>query len=143
MNTVCLIGNLTRDPELRDAGENKVASLRIAVSGRRKQGEEWVDVPNFFDVTVWGRQAELAAEHLEKGRQIAVTGRLQSSEYESAKFSDSDGQPAKQSRVDIVATDIQYLAKPQQRNENIADDLRSDPSGELAAANVTGDDIPY
>ncbi len=126
MNTVCLIGNLTRDPELRDAGETKVATIGLAVNGRKKQGENWIEVPNFFDVTLWGRQAELAGEHLSKGRQIAVTGRLQWDSWENEAGE-------KRSKVVIVGESFDFLAKPAEK-----------PFEEQNAASIpVGDDIPY
>jgi len=62
INRVTVTGNLTRDPELRTIGStgNSVCSLRIAVNTRRKQGDQWVDKPNYFDVTVWGAQGQNA-----------------------------------------------------------------------------------
>ena len=64
INSVVVTGNLTRDPELRSTeGGTKVCNLRIAVNGRRKNAnEEWVDRPNYFNVTVWGAQGESCAE---------------------------------------------------------------------------------
>ena len=75
---VVITGNLTRDPELRTTeGGTKVCNLRVAVNGRRKNGnDEWVDKPNYFNVTVWGAQGESCAEYLAKGRPVAVEGRL-------------------------------------------------------------------
>lgn len=131
MNSVCLIGNLTKSPELRDAGGTPVASLRLAVNGRAKRGEEWVDVPNYFNVTVWGRQAELAAEHLEKGRQVAIQGRLQWHQWEA-----EDG--SSRQSVEVVAESVDYLAKPK----------GSEPAGQadddaFVPAGAGHDDIPY
>jgi single-strand DNA-binding protein len=80
INRVVLTGNLTADPELRatPAGTS-VCSLRIASTARRKDAVsgEWVDVPNYFNVTVWGGQGASAARHLSKGRAVAIDGRLQ------------------------------------------------------------------
>src|SRR2546430_1865993 len=102
INRVTLTGNLTRDPELRQAGETPVCSMRIAVNDRRKVGGEWQDVAGYYDVTVWGRQGESAAQYLEKGRAVAVDGRLQWREYQ-----DKDGN--KRQAVDIVADSVQFL----------------------------------
>lgn len=127
MNVVALIGNLTKAPELRDAAGTPVASLRLAVNGRAKKGDEWVDVPNFFNVTVWGRQAELAAEYLDRGRQVGVQGRLQWREWEA-----EDG--TSRQAVEIVAESLDYLAKPAGREE------ATEEPGEHVAAE---DEIPY
>ena len=64
INRVVLTGNLTRDPELRSTNSGlPVCSLRVACNTRRKQGDEWVDKPNYFDVTVFGKQGENVAEY--------------------------------------------------------------------------------
>lgn len=98
-----IVGNLTRDPELRSlpSGIN-VCNLRVAVNDRRKVDDEWVDVANYFDVTVWGKQGENASEYLAKGRQVAVDGRLQWREW-----TDKEGN-SRQS-VDINADTVQFI----------------------------------
>src|SRR6266545_402779 len=74
INRVVLVGNLTRDPELRHTPSGTpVCSLRIAVNTRRKdESGQWVDKPNYFDVTVWGQQGENCAQYLSKGRPVAI-----------------------------------------------------------------------
>ena len=76
INTVVVTGNLTRDPELRSTPNGtSVCKMRVAVNSRRKDGaSEWVDKPNYFDVTVWGAQGENCANYLSKGRPVAVEG---------------------------------------------------------------------
>ena len=104
LNRVTLIGRLTRDPELRHtrAGD-AIASLRVAVNGRaRDEGGQWVDKPNFFDVSVFGRQAETVANYMAKGRRIGIDGRLQWREWEA-----QDG--TKRQSVDVVANDVFFL----------------------------------
>src|SRR3954453_11172367 len=98
INRVVLTGNLTRDPELRStSGGTSVCSLRIASNTRRRDASgEWVDKPNFFDVTVWGAQGENCATSLQKGRPVPVDGRLQWREFE-------DKQGNKRQAVDIIA----------------------------------------
>jgi single-strand DNA-binding protein len=100
MNSVNLIGNLTREPELKDTkSETSVATMRLAVNGRG-------DSVDYFDVTAFGKLAETCTEHLGKGRQIGVTGRLSSSEWEA-----EDG--SKRSRVEVIAQDVRFLgSKP-------------------------------
>jgi single-strand DNA-binding protein len=104
INRVVLTGNLTRDPELRSTPSGtSVCSLRVACNTRRKDASgEWVDKPNYFDVTVWGRPGENAAQYLEKGRPIAVDGRLEWREWE-----DQNGN--KRQAVDIIADSVQFL----------------------------------
>src|SRR5256885_5844790 len=84
INRVVLTGNLTRDPELRNLPSGTaVCSLRIACNTRRKdQSGQWVDKPNYFDVTVWGAQGENCATYLAKGRPVAVDGRLEWREWQ-------------------------------------------------------------
>jgi single-strand DNA-binding protein len=79
LNRVVIVGNLTRDPELRNTPSGTaVCSLRVAVNSRRKdQTGQWVDKPNYFNVTVFGQQGENCAQYLSKGRPVAVDGRLE------------------------------------------------------------------
>ena len=104
LNVVCITGNLTKDPELRSTpGGTAVCKLRVAVNSRRKdQSGEWVDKPNYFDVTVWGAQGENCAQYLSKGRPVAVQGRLDWREWES-----QDG--GKRQAVEIIADSVQFL----------------------------------
>jgi len=105
VNVVVITGNLTRDPELRHTGGGTaVCDLRVAVNSRRKdQSGNWVDKPNYFDVTVWGAQGENCAQYLAKGRPVAVEGRLDWSEWEA-----KDGSGKRQA-VRIVANTVQFL----------------------------------
>ena len=105
INRVVLLGNLTRDPELRHTPSGTaVCSLRIAVNTRRKDGAtgEWTEKPNYFDVTVWGNQGENCAQYLAKGRPVAVDGRLEWREWDA-----QDG--TKRQAVEIIADSVQFL----------------------------------
>jgi len=104
VNVVVITGNLTRDPELRHTGGGTaVCDLRVAVNSRRKdQSGNWVDKPNYFDVTVWGAQGENCANYLSKGRPVAVEGRLDWREWE-----DQGGN--KRQSVEIIANTVQFL----------------------------------
>ena len=104
INRVVLTGNLTRDPELRTTGGGTpVCSLRIACNTRRRDASgEWVDKPNYFDVTVWGAQGENCATYLQKGRPVALDGRLEWREWQ-------DQQGNKRQAVDIIADSVQFL----------------------------------
>jgi single-strand DNA-binding protein len=104
VNVVVVTGNLTRDPELRHTGGGTaVCDLRIAVNSRRKdQSGNWVDKPNYFDVTVWGGQGENCANYLSKGRPVAIEGRLDWREWEA-----KDG--GKRQAVQIIANTVQFL----------------------------------
>lgn len=102
INRVILTGNLTRDPESRAAGNTTVCNLGLAVNGRRKQGDSWVEVPNYFNISVFGAQGENCQRYLTKGRPIAVDGRLQWREWQ-----DKEGN--KRQTVDIIAETVQFL----------------------------------
>ena len=105
INRVVLTGNLTRDPELRSTPSGtSICSLRVACNTRRKDASgEWVDKPNYFDVTVWGAQGDNCANYLSKGRPVAVDGRLEWREWEA-----KDGSGKRQA-VEIVADSVQFL----------------------------------
>ena len=108
INRVILTGNLTRDPELRSLPSGmSVCSLRIASNTRRKDGAsgEWVDKANYFDVTIWGKQGENAAQYLSKGRPVAIDGRLEWREWQ-------DQQGNNRQSVEIVADNVQFLSSP-------------------------------
>jgi single-strand DNA-binding protein len=143
INRVVLVGNLTRDPELRHTGGGTaVCSLRIAVNTRRKDGAtgEWTDKPNYFDITVWGNQAESCNQYLAKGRPVAIDGRLEWREWEA-----QDG--TKRQAVEVVAESVQFLGG---RDSGMGDESgnRFVPAG-VAASNAdfgsggTDDDIPF
>jgi len=120
INVVVLTGNLTADPELRNLPSGtSVCKLRVACNTRRKDSAsgEYVDKPNYFDVTVWGAQGENAAKYLSKGRGVAVDGRLEWREWEQ------DGN--KRQAVEIVADNIQFLGAP-------ADNADSAPAGDAS-----------
>jgi single-strand DNA-binding protein len=125
LNSVILIGNLTRDPELRYTPSGvPVCTLRLAVSRNftNQQGEVDTD---FFNVVVWRNQAERCAEYLSKGRQVAVDGRLQSRSWETA-----DGQ--RRSTVEVVADRVVFLGRR---------DRRDDGFGELPDEDFGGEDL--
>ena len=81
-NTVTLVGNLTRDPELRfTTGGRGVASFGLAVSRRYQQNGEWQEQTSYFNIVAWGQMGENAAATLTKGMRVLVTGRLEQREY--------------------------------------------------------------
>lgn len=108
-NKVILVGNLTRDPELRQTPSGSaVAELRLAVSEtyRNRQTGEQVETTCFVDVVVWNRQAELCQQYLSKGRPILVEGRLQYDEWQNQ-------QGEKRSRIRVRADRVQFLGTSQ------------------------------
>ena len=101
-NTVTVVGNLTRDPELRftPSGQAK-ASFGLAVNRRwmNRQTQEWEEATSFFNIVAWGDMGENASESLPKGARVIVTGRLEQRSYET-----QEGE--KRSVVEIVADEI-------------------------------------
>jgi single-strand DNA-binding protein len=140
INRVVLVGNLTRDPELRHTPSGTaVCSLRIAVNTRRKDAAtgEWGEKPNYFDITVWGNQGENCAQYLSKGRPVGVDGRLEWREWEA-----QDG--TKRQAVEIVADSVQFLGG---RGEPGGDEPQFVQAGAGADKSDFGsapdDDIPF
>ena len=144
LNVVVVTGNLTRDPELRSLPSGtSVCKLRIAVNSRRKdQSGEWVDKPNYFDVTVWGAQGENCATYLSKGRPVAVDGRLEWSEWEA-----QDG--GKRSKVEVVADTVQFLGSRGDGGESGGGgfrqtaEIKPEPVEAFTGAAASDDDIPF
>ena len=140
INRVVLVGNLTKDPELRTTGGGtSVCKLRIAVNTRRKdETGQWVDKPNYFDITVWGNQGERCAQYLTKGRPVAVDGRLEWREWETPEGN-------KRQAVDIVADTVQFLGgrgDGEGGGGYIPAEATATPAGDFPTS-PTDDDIPF
>ena len=103
-NRVILVGNLTRDPELRYIPSGTaVTDIGLAVNDRRKNASgEWVEETTFVDVTLWARQAEVASEYLSKGAPVLIEGRLKLDSWEN-----NEGQ--KRSKLRVVSERMQML----------------------------------
>ena len=102
INHVVLVGRLTRDAELKYiSGGLAVCKFSVAINRRRKNGDNWEDEVNYFDVVLWGRQGEALNKYLTKGKPVGVEGELRQDRWEQ------DGQ--KRSRIEIVANNIQLL----------------------------------
>ena len=102
LNHVVLIGRLTRDAELKQTSNGQaVCKFSIAVNRRRKNGDQWEDEANFFDIVVWGRQGESLNQYLVKGKMVGVDGELRQDRWQQ------DGQ--NRSKVEIVANYLQLL----------------------------------
>jgi len=105
INRVILTGRLTRDPELRTLPSGmSVCSLRLAFNTRKKDPStgEWGEKGNFIDVTVWGRQGEIVAQYMTKGRAIAVDGRLEWREFQ-------DQQGNNRQAIEIIADNTEFI----------------------------------
>ena len=106
-NKVILIGNLTKDPELRYTPQGTpVCTLRLASTTKYKSGDSMKDDTLFINVVVWGKQGETVAQHLSKGRSVLVDGRLQERRWES------EGQ--QRSRFEIVAQGVRFLGRKEE-----------------------------
>ena len=102
INHVVLVGRLTRGAGLKySQGGAAVCRFSIAINRRRKNGEEWVEEANYFDIVLWGRQGEALNQYLVKGKQVAVEGELRQNRWEQ------DGQS--RSKVEIIANNLQLL----------------------------------
>jgi single-strand DNA-binding protein len=101
---VILLGNLTRDVEIRYVASGMaVTDIGLAVNDKRKNANgEWVDDPVFVDVTLWGRTAEVASEYLSKGSPVFIEGRLKLDTWES-----NDGQ--KRSKLKVIGEKMQMV----------------------------------
>jgi single-strand DNA-binding protein len=132
LNSVCLLGHLTRNPEVRySSNGTPVAALGLAVNNRIKRSDDsWQDDPCFVDVVVFGNQAEACAKYLNKGDPVLLEGRLQYRTWE-------DQQGNKRSKHEVIAFRVQFLPKPGPRSE--ADDSLSG-----ASIGAEGDeDVPF
>lgn len=132
-NKVILIGNLTKDPEIRyTPNGTAVASFRLAVNRRYKQGEEFKEEVCYIDIVVFGKQAENCGQYLNKGSGVIIEGRLQERRWDT-----EDGQ--KRSKHEVVAQTVRFLPKRQEfavGGQMMAD--KSASSGEPAATPGSG-----
>ena len=114
INRVIVIGNLTRDMELKYANSGtSIGELSIAVNSRRKVGDQWQDEASFFDVTVFGKTAEALQPYLVKGKKIGVDGKLQQQRWQN-----KEGQS--RSKVVIIADYVALLGAKGDTSESNA-----------------------
>jgi single-strand DNA-binding protein len=150
LNQAFLMGNLTRDPELRQTPSGQsVCSFSLALNRAYKdQSGEWQEATDYIDIVAWGPLAERVAQYLTKGRRCLVQGRLQSRSWEQ------DGQ--KRSKVEVLANDVTFLdsrggsdngngggeydqtpkpSKPAKKDDIVIEDIGDEP--------INLDDIPF
>lgn len=133
LNKVFILGNLTRDPELRHtAGGTPVASFSLAVNRKYKAGEDWKTEVSYFNVIVWSKLGENCCKYLTKGKAALVEGRLQNRSYET-----QDGQ--KRSVTEIIAENVQFLGGGRGESTGDTSDAGEGHDGQL------GDDdrVPF
>lgn len=141
LNQVTLMGNLTRDPELRQTPNGQsVCSFSLALNRSYKDaGGEWQEATDYVDCVAWANLAERVAQYLAKGRRVLVQGRLQSRNWEQ------DGQ--KRSKVEVLANDVTFLdGRGGESSETSSEDLPAakpqvKKSSKPAAADVVIEDI--
>lgn len=105
VNKVFLLGNLTRDPELRYTATGlAVTGFGLAINRKFKQNEEWKEETCFVDITVWGKSAENCAEYIHKGSSVFVEGRLNFRSWETE-------QGQKRNKLDVTASNVQFLSR--------------------------------
>ena len=139
INRVVLVGRLTRDPELRalPSGIN-VCSLRVACNSSRRAAEgDYVEKPNYFDVSVYGGASESVGRYTRKGSRVAIDGRLEWREWETADLQ-------KRQAVSVVADTVQFLDgpgdRPVAREEDGSSGGGDDEGRELVSAGVGAED---
>ena len=148
VNSNTIVGRMTKDSELKYTNSGMaVATLSIANNYSRKQGDQWTEEVNYFDVKLWGKRAESLDQYLKKGTQIAITGELRQERWEQ------DGQ--KRSKVIINASNIQLLGGNQSTNNNSSNQSQGNnssnkkpsyenyPSGNQGGNGNFEDDIPF
>ncbi len=130
-NKVILMGNLTRDPDVREVGVGavKVCRFSLAVSERRKdRSGNAVDAATFVDVDAWERLGELCGQYLKKGRLVLVEGRLQSDVWEK------DGQ--KHQKLKVRASDVKFMPQPAPGQGLPAGDAAGSPASAASASGL-------
>jgi len=134
INSVVLIGRLTRDAELKYMSSGQaVCKFSIAVNRRKKNGDQWEDEANYFDIVVWGTQGESLHAYLRKGKMVGVDGELRQDRWQH------EGQ--NRSKVEIHAGHLQLLGEGK-KQENAHSEHESQTTEATAADGFT-DDIPF
>lgn len=142
VNKIIVVGNLGRDPEVRySQSGTAICTFSVAVTERRKVGDEWKEHTEWFRVKTFGKVAENAGQYLQKGKQVYVDGRL-----EQAKYKDKDGND--RLSVEIVANSVQYLGSAPRRDagSGAGSGAPLGAGGEVEAPAADGfidDDLPF
>lgn len=128
MNKVHLIGNLTKDPELRYTKHNTpVASYTIAINTRYGELQE----TNFINITSWGKSGEFVSKYFKKGQPIALTGRLKNKNYE-------DSQGIKHYSIEVITEDIEFVGNKKQEEVQFVDEYNLE-NEEI----INDDELPF
>ena len=138
MNSVSLIGRLTRDPEVRYSAGSQTAVAKFTLAVNRTFTREGEPDADFIGITCFGKTAELVERYMSKGRQVGVTGRIQTGSYEK------DGR--KVYTTDVIADRVEFLDRGNASSESSAASDVSDPFDDQVPtgfAKLTDDDIPF
>jgi single-strand DNA-binding protein len=139
VNKVMLLGNLTRDPELRYTPQGSAVcefALAMNYSYTNKQSGQKVEEVSFIDIVAWGRTGEICAEYLKKGRQVFVEGRLKQDRWESPEGK-------KMSKIRVIAENVQFIGgRPGGPGAPAAPDAGAAPA-EPAADAPPDQDVPF
>jgi len=131
-NKVILMGNLTRDPEIRyTPNGTPVANFSIAINRRFRQGGELKDEVCYIDIVVFGKQAETCGQYINKGDSVLIDGRLQQRKWET-----EDGQ--RRNKIEVVAHSVQFMPRRSQQAGPVEE---IDDTG--TATDIPEDDIPF
>ena len=141
-NRVVLVGNLTRDPELRYISTGAaVSDIGLAINDRVKRNDQWIEETTFVDITLWGRTAEVANQYLSKGSPVLIEGRLKLEQWEK------DGQ--KRSKLKVIGERMQMLGGRDGGSRGSGGQTQAAPQSEsyddyqAAPAAPPQDDIPF
>ena len=118
INNVTISGNLTSDPVLRGKDDFHALSFSVAVNDRVKNGDEWVDRPNYIDCVCFGKRAQSLNQFLAKGMKVAVQGKLRQSSWEK------DG--VKRSKIEVVVAELEVMtpkSDPKTKKRSSYDDV--------------------
>jgi single-strand DNA-binding protein len=138
INRVVLVGRLTRDPELRALPSGtSVCGLRIACNASYKDADgELVERPNYFDVSAYGAAGESVSRYMRRGSRVAVDGRLEWREWETAE-------QERRQAVSIVAETVQFLDSPGERRQAGADEEHGEESREPVGVGAEEDELVF
>jgi single-strand DNA-binding protein len=140
-NTVTLVGNMTRAPELRyTAGGRGVASFGLAVNRRWMQNNEWKEEVSFFNVTAWAELGENCAASLEKGNRVIVSGRLQQRTYDDREGNKRD---VTEVIADSIGADLKWATCEVTRTERTPADPGRSSRQAPASNDPMGDEEPF
>jgi len=140
VNKVMLLGNLTRDPELRYTPQGSAVcefALALNYSYTNKQSGQKVEEVSYVDIVAWGRTGEICAEYLKKGRQVFVEGRLKQDRWESPEGK-------KMSKIRVVAENVQFIGgRPAGQGGASAPDAAAAPPEPAGADAPPDQDVPF